>query len=265
VAIVATRDEGALSIAQRTIGAARQPDQEAFLVMMLTIVTALKASREVDGYARVGIVEALNARRVVSGLAGPIGPSPVVIDLRGRPQLLVPAAEIVTGSLAVLVFVVLHMRARRRAWRAPAGEQGAASTGSGPAASAQSEPPPEAPRDVLRGLMLLNLPASAGPAAIETARPLGSRADVLRKLEAAMPGIHMDEGGRCSLNQPDRAIAVALGPSDPVATAVLDARGRDALTPIRSLLAVTGWRVYAPKRGVFIDPAQLEDLMEPSR
>jgi hypothetical protein len=58
---------------------------------------------------------------------------------------------------------------------------------------------------------------------------------------------------------------LALGPSDPVATAVLDARGRDALAPIRSLLTVTGWRVYAPKRGMFIDAGQLEDLMEPSR
>jgi hypothetical protein len=45
IAIVATTDPNALDIAQRAMAGPQQPDQEAFLVMMLRIVTALKAAR----------------------------------------------------------------------------------------------------------------------------------------------------------------------------------------------------------------------------
>jgi hypothetical protein len=116
VAVVATKDGGALGIAHSTIGNGQQPNHEAFLVMMLSIITSLKASREVEGYARVGIVEALNARRVVSGLGGPLDPASVVIDLRGRPSMVVPGIEIAAGALAVLMFVFLQIRRRRVRW-----------------------------------------------------------------------------------------------------------------------------------------------------
>jgi hypothetical protein len=62
---------------------------------------------------------------------------------------------------------------------------------------------------------------------------------------------------------PDCTIAVALGTSEPVATAVLDARGDGAVRMIRELVAATGWRVFAPRRGIFVDPGQLHGLLEP--
>jgi len=265
VAIVATKDAGALGIAQGTIGNGGQADQEAFLVMMLNIITSLNASREVDGYARVGIVEALNARRVVSGLAGPLDPSPVVIDLRGQPTLVVPALEVAAGALAVLAFVFLQIRGRRRDRRAPAAEQSAApsmATAPDAALPGAESPAPMMPQR-LRGLLLLNLPDDAGVEAIETAPPLGNRADVVRKLEGTLPDLGIDDSGRATFNGPDCTIWVALGTSEPVATAVLDAQGEGAPTFIRALLAATGWRVFAPRRGVFVDAGQLQDVLEP--
>ena len=265
VVIVATRDAGALSIAQGTIGDGQQPDQEAFLVMMLSIVTSLKASSEVDGYARVGIVEALNARRVVSGLAGPVDPSPVVIDLRGRPSIAVPAVEIAAGALAVLVFVFLQMRQRRLRLGAGAEPAAAAAMAVAPDTSpAGTGSPATMTPQSLRGLMLLNLPADAGTEAIETAPPLGNKADVVRKLEETLPALGIDDSGRGTFNGPDYTIVVALGTNEPVATVVLDAQGDGALTAVRALLATTGWRVFAPRRGVFVDASQLHGLMEPS-
>ena len=66
--VVATSDSDVLAVAQNTIGGGQQPDQEAFLVMMLRIVTMLKVSREVEGYARSGVMELLRraARSPVS-------------------------------------------------------------------------------------------------------------------------------------------------------------------------------------------------------
>lgn len=260
VAVVATRDEGALGLADGTIGAGQQADQEAFLVMMLKIVTSLKASREVDGYARVGIVDAFNARRVVSGLAGPVDPSAVVIDLHAGPPRLVPAFQIAAGALAVLVFVFLQMAGRRRARHAAAEHVGAASMVLAPGVETAA---PAAAPPRLRGLMLLNLPADAGVDAIEMAPPLGTRAEVVRTLEGTMPALQMDDSGRGMFKGPGCTIAVALGPSELVATAVLDAQGEGALAVIPALLAATGWRAYAPRRGAFVEAGQLRDLMEP--
>jgi hypothetical protein len=264
VAIVATKDGAALGIAQRTIGNGQQPDQEAFLVMMLSIITSLEASREMDGYARVGVVEALNARRVVSGLGGPLDPSPVVIDLRAQPSIVVPGVEIAAGALAVLVFVLLQIRGRRRV-RAAAAEQADATSmpTALDAAPAGTESPAMVMPQRLRGLMLLNLPANAGVEAIETAPPLGNRADVVRKLEETLPDLRIDDSGRGLFDGPDCTIAVALGTNEPVAAAVLDARGEGAVTMIRALIAATGWRVFAPRRGVFVDAGQLHGLLEP--
>ena len=263
VAVVTTKDGGALGIAQRTIGNGQQPNQEAFLVMMLSIVTSLKASREMDGYARVGIIERLNARRVVSGLDGPLDPSPVVIDLRGRPSIVVPGIEIAAGALAVLIFVFLQIR-RRRVRRASAEQADVGSMATAlDGASTGTESPPMVMPQRLRGLMLLNLPANAGVEAIETAPPLGNRSDVVRKLEETLPDLRIDPSGRGLFDGSDCTIGVALGTNEPVATAVLDARGEGAVRMINALVAATGWRVFAPRRGVFVDAGQLHGLLEP--
>ena len=63
--VAATRDPQALAIAQAIIGDYKQPDQEAFVVMMLQIVTTLKASREVEGYVRGGPIERRQSRRAL--------------------------------------------------------------------------------------------------------------------------------------------------------------------------------------------------------
>ncbi len=235
VAVVATRDAAALDIAQRTIGGGRQPDQDAYLVMMMKIVTALQASREVEGYARVGLIDRLTAPRVLSGLAGPIDPSPVVIDLHAQPEVLVPAIEAAAGALALLLFVFLHIGGRRRSAKHVAGEL------------------------PLRRLMLLNLPPEAGTEAVEHAPPLGSREEVVRRLQSALPELRIAEDGRGTLERADCALRVRLGADDQVATVVIDAIGAGAPEALRKVVSTTGWRVFAPRRGAFVD-AEIADV-----
>jgi hypothetical protein len=179
--------------------------------------------------------------------------------------LVVPALEVAAGALAVLAFVFPQIRGRRRDRRAPAAERSAApsmATAPDAALPGTESPAPMMPQR-LRGLMLLNLPEDAGVEAVETAPPLGNRADVVRKLEETLPDLGIDDSGRGTFNRPDCTISVALGTSEPVATAVLDAQGEGALTRIRALLEATGWRVFAPRRGVFVDAGQLQDLIDP--
>ena len=269
-AIVATTDANALSIAERTMGGPQPPDQEAFLVMMLTIVTTLKAAREVEGYVRVGFVERQNARRIVSGLSGPIDPAFVVIDLHQPPPMLVPALEAAAGALALLLFVFLQLQRRRRHSEAPTAVADAAVSAEPPLtertplaeAVIPVEPSRTAPPRRLRGLMLLNLPADAGMELIENAPPLGNRAEVLQKLEAALPGIRAYDHERCALNQPDYAMAISIGSTEPIATAVVEAEGEGAAAAVRSILHATGWRAFSPRRGAFIDPGHLDEAME---
>jgi hypothetical protein len=250
VLIATTRDGEALSVAQQTIGHGRQPDQEQLLVMMLTIVTKLQASREVEGYARRTLAERLALRRVVSGLGGPIAPDFIAIDLHGRSTILLPAAVAGSGAAALLAFIVLSMRTRAQ----PAVEDEETVS----VASQPHTPPMPVPR--LRGLMLLNVPPDAGPDAVEFAAPLGPRQDVIATLAGLMPGLRPDARGRCVYVRPDHSMAIELGAMDPVVTAVLEAEGDGAIGALRALLARTGWRVFAPKLGRFVDADRLADL-----
>ena len=50
--VVATNDPQVLAIAGTTVGNNQQPDQDAYAAMMRRIVTMLRASKEVEGYAR---------------------------------------------------------------------------------------------------------------------------------------------------------------------------------------------------------------------
>jgi hypothetical protein len=280
-AIVSTRDPNALQIAERTIGGQQRPNQEAFLVMMLTIVTALKASREVDGHARVGFIDGLNARRVVSGLAGPIDPSATLIDLRQRPSIRVPALEAAAGALAFFAFLFLQFRGRRRLRSARAADLPIVRTPQLADLRAAEIPALEAPRPPgsltprppgslapgprrLRGLMLLNLSPDHGVERIEDAPPLGPRADVLQTLASVLPGIRADENGRCTVKRPDYSVTVSIGTDDTVATAVVDSQGEAAVAAVQSILRATGWRAFAPRRGAFIDAAHLHAVTEPA-
>lgn len=105
--------------------------------------------------------------------------------------------------------------------------------------------------------MLLNLPAGAGPADVEFPPPLGTRAEVLDKLNAIMPGVRCDARGRCLRSGPDYAMTIDLGGGEPVVTLVIDAEGDGAIAAMRTLIAETGWRAFAPRLGRFMEAADI--------
>ena len=112
VLVAATRDPAVLTIAQSGIGGGRQPNQEQFLLMMLKIVTALGASREITGVVRTGFVERLRTRRVLSGLTTPLSPGAVVLDVNATRGTMFPAVQTALGLLLVVGAMI-----RRRATR----------------------------------------------------------------------------------------------------------------------------------------------------
>lgn len=111
--VAATSDAQVLAIAQATVGEGRQPNQEQFIVMMLKIVTALGASREIEGWGRAGIVKAFDTRRSLASLSSPIEPDAIVLDLHARPDATVPAIEAAAGALALAGALLLHLRSKR--------------------------------------------------------------------------------------------------------------------------------------------------------
>jgi hypothetical protein len=216
--------------------------------MMLTIVTQLKASREVQGYARKGVVDVWRSRLLLDGLSAPLDPRFVMIDLHAEPSWLLAAAEAAVGALGLTTFVVLTRRRSktRRAAPAPA---------PAPALAPALAPHPTVPS--VRGIMLLNLPPEAGAEAVEIAPPLGARDEVLDRLGTVMPGISSDAYGLCLYSRPDHAITIDLGRDEPVATAVVDAQGDEAIAAVRTLLETTGWRAYAPRLGRFVEAGDI--------
>ena len=108
-------------------------------------------------------------------------------------------------------------------------------------------------------LLLLALDVSAGPEAVETAPALGSHADVVAILCAIIPDLVVDHL-HAVLARPDGSVKIALGPDDPVATAVVDARGEAGVALVKEVLRVSGWRAFAPKTGLFVSAGDLEAL-----
>ncbi len=108
-------------------------------------------------------------------------------------------------------------------------------------------------------LLLLALDVSSGPEAIETAPPLGSRAQVVAILRGVIPDLAF-EPTRVVLSRPDGSVSVDLGPHEPVPTAVLEARGEAGAALVKELLIMTGWRAFAPKTGLFVSVDDLEAL-----
>ena len=235
--VAATRDPEALAVARSAIGPGGQPDQEAFIVAMLRIVSILRASREVEGYARGGLIEVLRARRTLASLGAPLASGYVVIDLHARPRMVVPAAETGAGAVAFLGFAVLILRRRRRAVAAPVAASIAA-----PIAAPVALPP----------MLLLNLERSATPAAVEHAPPLGSMAEVDARLRSALPDIRLDNGV-ASVAGTDYWVQIDRGGTDPVWTATVTAQGGGAEDALRTLSTATRWRLYIPKRGEFLN------------
>ena len=244
--VVATRDPRVLAIAEGKIHSAANGNQEGFLVMMLQVVTAMRASREVDGVTR-GQMEMLRTRNALSAIRAPLADDFTILDLHARPNLLWPAVEVAAGAVALLSFVFLLATRRRRQVKKDeeAVEEPAA-----------AEPEYQVP--ALRGLMLLNLPAAATAADVEGAPPLGSASDVQERIAKVLPGIQFNEAGRATYNRPDFSLTIDLGAADPVYTAVVDLQGDGAARVFGRLVTQIGWRAFAPKKGAFVsisDPA----------
>ena len=249
--VVATSDSDVLAVAQSTIGGGRQPDQEAFLVMMLRIVTMLKVSREVEGYARSGVMELLRTRRALSGLNAPLAPEVLVLDLHARPSFLLPGIE--AGAGVFLLALSLTLLRRRSRGRAKAAVEPATD-----AAMLAGTGPRRLPR-----LMLLNLDPEADLGAVEHAAPLGSRGEVERRIAEVLPGFRVDPAGLGTWRGEDWSLALHLGGEENVWTVTVDVRGDESIDALDALVAATGWRVFAPKLGVFVTPSSMRLVNAP--
>ena len=238
--VVSTRDPQVLAIAEGTIQSAANGNQERFLVMMLQVVTAMRASREVDGVTR-GQIDMLRTRNSLSAIRAPLAEDFTVLDLHARPSLLWPVVEAAAGAAALVSFFVLATSRRRR----PSIKDEEAV-----AVADAAEPADQAPE--LRGLMLLNLSPAATAAEVETAPPLGSASEVKERIAKVLPGIQFNDAGRATYNRPDFSVVVDLGSSDPVYTAVVDLQGDGAAGVFRRLVTQTGWQAFAAKKGTFV-------------
>lgn len=228
--LAATTDPAALAIVQGTIGSGPPADQETVTVMMLRVVTLLRASREIDGLVRAGVVERFQTRRALRSFPVALAPDYVVIDLHTRPAVGWSAVEAGVGLLSVLLFLFAGRVPRR------AGDESGAA---------------EAPAD-LPAMLLLNLARSAGVDAIEGAPPLGARLEVIGKIGRALDGIRLGDDGTGVFTRADHTLAIDLGVHDPVWTATVRASGPGAAHAVSALAEATGWRLYVPKRGRFV-------------
>jgi hypothetical protein len=109
----------------------------------------------------------------------------------------------------------------------------------------------------IRGLLVLNLQPADGIAQIETAPPLGSRAGVIDAIAAVVPGIRFTDG-HGELAGEGHHVTLDLGAGDPVHALVAAAEGDGGIEMLIALLRQTGWRAYAPRAGVFIEPDALD-------
>ena len=250
--VLSTRDPELLAIIDRELAGRAQTDEEAFLVMMLRIVTAMGASHEIDGQTRSSL-EMLRTRRALGAIKAPLDAGFTVLDLHGRPRMIFPAIEAILGATALSVVVFLST-ARRRA------RSGLAVT---PAAGAPSELPALAPvaqareDPRFRRLMLVNLPSQSPPSALEKAPPLGPQAGVRSALSRVLPGIAFSKSGIGEFNRPDHTIRLDLGTTPDVWAATVDVTGDAAAAALKRLVTQTGWQVYAPRLGRFLTSEDL--------
>jgi hypothetical protein len=249
--VVATTDPQVLAIASATIGSSQQPDQEAYVGMMRRIVTMLNASKQVEGYARSGFVERFGTRRALAGLTAPLEPDFVALDLHAKPSFVRPVLELGMGLGLLLVAVAWRRRT------APAvHDEALASAASAPGDLVAT------PRRI-PSAMLLNLGPSAGAGDLEAAPPLGNREEVRERLAALLGAADTTQDGRAMVRGEDWSLALDLGREEPVWTITVEARGDGSTGALEQLARETGWRIYIPKLGTFVDPRALTDLTPP--
>jgi hypothetical protein len=217
-----------LAIAERTLAGDTAKDQESFIVTMLQVVTAMRASKELDGMVRRPL-EMLRTRRSIAALRAPLADDFTVLDLHQRPASIGPGAEVLAGLVPLCLLVLRRRRAE---------EAAVVTVKSGPQ------------------LMLLNLPQGATLTDIEHAAPLGSQNEVRSLIVMSMPGTEFDEQGQGTFTVRSGRVDIDLGSGDPVVTAVLTVRG-NAAPAVARLLDETGWQAFAPKAGVFVTVGDL--------
>jgi hypothetical protein len=252
--VVATADPQVLAVAGKTIGNNQQPDQETYLVMMLRIVTMLRASKEVDGYARSGFIERLQTRRALAGLTAPLAPDFVALDLRAKPSFVIPGVTAGIG-LALLLAALALRRGRPRA--AVVDEPIAADSSPADAFAA-----PMSRR--LPAVMLLNLEPPAAAADLENAPPLGSHEEVIERIAGVLGPLSGADDRRITVQRPGWSLAFDLGGDDRVWTLVVETRGSDeSIAALEKLARKTGWQIFVPRLGTFVEPAALGTLDKP--
>ena len=178
-------------------------------------------------------------------------------SLDDRTSLLVPAIEAVAGLQALLVLLIISLKARRRASAAPETQTAGADDGQGNNVPARIKAVISRPSSEFRRLMLVNLPPYAALSALESAPPLGAQQAVRSSLAQVLPGITFNEHGLGQFNGDEHSILMDLGVAPQVWAATVDVTGDAAATALRRLITQTGWRAYAPRLGRFITAEDL--------
>ena len=247
--VLSTRDPALLAIIERGLAGPAQKDREAFLLMMLKIVTAMGVSSEMQGFTRSPL-EMIRTRPALGAIKAPLEEKFTVLDLGKRPRVLFPALESMVGAAGLLALLFGPGSKRRR--RSPRDSPAAGTT----AVNATSNPSPRA-KGRLRHLMLVNLPPQSSASALEGAPPLGTQAAVRAALSRVLPGITFDAAGIGQFNRPDHSIRLELGTAANVWTATVDVTGDGGSAALRWLVTQTGWQVYAPRLGRFLTSEDL--------
>jgi hypothetical protein len=249
--VVATNEPQVLVIAGTTIGNNQQPDPDAYAGMMRRIVTMLRASKEIEGYARSGLMERLQTRRALAGLTAPLAPDFVVLDLHARPSFVRPGIEVGLGL--VLMLVAMTWPRRRQEARVEVEQL--------PVESPREEAPLAPAVRRLPSVMLLNLGPSADLTELESAPPLGPRDQVGGRIGGILGATEADGAGRAAASGPGWSLAFDLGQEEQVWTITVEAFGSDrSIDALERLARETGWRIFVPKLGVFVDPSALKQI-----
>jgi len=259
--VIVTREPAALALAQGAIGGSAGLSPERAAAVMPQVVAALRVTTAIDGVTRAGFVERIRARRVLSGLMAPsVAPDAVLIDLNGRPDFLRPILALAAGVLLSLGPWTLSRWPRTTLAASQKARSERPSQADDPlGAAADDRRARRISRVAVPRLLLLGLDVSAGPDAIETAPPLGTRRDVAEILTGVIPDLHVDLAKRV-LSRADDSLKLDLGPHESIATIVVDARGEAGVVLVKEILLMTGWRAFAPKTGLFVTADELGAL-----
>jgi hypothetical protein len=86
---------------------------------------------------------------------------------------------------------------------------------------------------------------------------------VLERIEAILGHIGAAPDGRVNLRGPNWALTLDVGREDPVWTVTIETRGAESADVLARLVRETGWRLFMPKLGRFVDRSALSALSPP--